>query len=128
MAKENANTAATAQVANPFENAATIAILKPKTKPFETFIYRGFDDLEKLIKYVGSRPALNPDLSLQFKKAIVKPNSVIIRNSFGEVVRVMTFEEAAENYDIAASSSFVADRDSNKVEAKPVKARKSKKD
>ena len=128
MGKENSNTAAAVQTASPFENASTIAILKPKTKPFETFIYRGFDDLEKLIKYVGSRPALNPDLSLQFKKAVIKPNSVIIRNSFGEVVRVMTFEEAAEQYDIAASVTFDADRDTAKVEAKPVKARKSKKD
>lgn len=128
MGKENSNTTAAVPSANPFENVATIAILKPKTKPFETFIYRGFDDLEKLIKYVGSRPALNPDLSLQFKKAVIKPNSVIIRNSFGEVVRVMTFEEAAEQYDIAASAAFDADRDSNKVGVNPVKARKSKKD
>lgn len=126
MGKENLNTTAAAQTANPFEDALTIAILKPKTKPFETFIYRGFDDLEKLIKYVGSRPALNPDLSLQFKKAVVKPNSVIIRNAFGEVVRVMTFKEAAEQYDIAASAAFDADRDSNKVQAKPAKERKHK--
>jgi len=104
----------TEAVANPFENANTITILKPKTKPFETFIYRGFDDLEKLIKYVGARPTLNPDLSLQFKKTVVKPNSVLIRSAFGEVTRVMTFEEAAEQFDIAASAAFDADRDTNK--------------
>lgn len=109
---------------NPFEKVNTMTILKPKTTPIETFVYRGFDDLEKLIKYIGNRPTLNPDLSLQFKKAVVKPNSVITRNAFGEVSQVMTFEEAATRYDIAATTEFQPDRDTNKVQAKPVKERK----
>ena len=129
MSKENAQRPEPqAEAANPFEKVNTMTILKPKTTPIETFVYRGFDDLEKLIKYIGSRPTLNPDLSLQFKKAVVKPNSVLTRNAFGEVAQVMTFEEAAAKYDIAATTEFQPERDTNKVQAKPVKERKSKKD
>ena len=128
MGKEETKTAAAAQTATPFENAATIAILKPKTKPFETFNYKGFEDLEKLIRYIGSRPVLNSDLSLQYKKHTIKPGCLVIRNAFGEVARVMTYDEAQVQYDITASAPFVADRDTAKVEAKPAKTRKSKKD
>lgn len=109
-----------------FDNAKTMVILRPKSTPVEAIIYKGFDDLESLIGFVGARPALNPDLTMQFKKQVVKPGSVVTRNSFGEVVAVMTLEQASERFDIAASAPYDPARDANKVQAKPVKERKSK--
>lgn len=114
------------QVSVTFETAKQMVILRPKSTPVEAIIYKGFDDLESLIGFVGSRPALNPDLTLQFKKQVVKPGSVVTRNSFGEVVAVMTLEQASERFDIAASAPYDPARDANKVQAKPVKERKPK--
>lgn len=112
--------------ANTFETANSMVILRPKTTPVVALIYKGFEDLEKLIGFVGSKPVLNTDMSIQFKKTLVKPNSVIMRNSFGEVVKVMTLAEASEQYDIAASAVYNAPEHANKVQAKPIKERKPK--
>ena len=107
---------------NPFEVAKQSVILKTKVIPTMAFIYRGFPDLENLIKFVGSRPMINGDMTLQFKKTIVPNNSVVLRNQYGEIVKVMTFADAADTYDIAAQSDFRPE-DSNKVVAKEVKTR-----
>jgi len=107
---------------NPFEVAKQSVILKTKVIPTMAFIYRGFPDLENLIKFVGSRPMINGDMTLQFKKTIVPNNSVVLRNQYGEIVKVMTFADAADTYDIAAQSDFRPE-DSNKVVIKEVKTR-----
>ena len=89
-----------------FATAKTSVVIKPKTKNELVMIYRGLQDLKSLILFVGSRPVLNADASIQYKKFIIADNSVVFRNGNGQVSKVMTFEEAENLYDIAADSFF----------------------
>jgi len=120
MSKENVPTA------NPFEEAKTMVILKTKVVPEMALVYRGFEDLEKLISFVGTRPVLNTDLTLSFKKQIVEPNSVIFRDVYGQVTKVLTLDEASAIHDIAAQAEYNAEQHRNNVQAKEIKPRKAK--
>jgi hypothetical protein len=125
MAESKNSPAAAATAANPFETSKNAVILKTKVVPEMAYIYRGFNDLKNLILFVGSKPMINGDMSLQFRKVVVPENSVVMRNKYGEIVRVLTFEQAALLYDIAAQSDFRPE-DENKVVAKEVKPRGKK--
>lgn len=105
---------------NPFAEAKNCVAIKPKSVAVSAFVYKSLADLKNLILFVGNRPLINPDTSLQFKKMTVKENSVILRNAYGEVTTVMSFEDAANRFDIAAQHDF-SQADANKVEEKPVK-------
>jgi hypothetical protein len=113
------------QTANPFETAKSAVVLKPKSTPELCFIYRGMADLKNLIQFVGSRPIINEDMSIQIKKTVIPENSVIWRNPYGEVTKCMTFEQAFNSFEIAASNDFDS-KFANKVLEKPVKARTKK--
>ena len=56
-----------------FATAKTSVVIKPKTKNELVMIYRGLQDLKSLILFVGSRPVLNADASIQYKKFIITP-------------------------------------------------------
>lgn len=121
MANEKTKTEQT----NAFTNAKNVVALKPKSVAVQAFVYKSLNDLKALISFIGNRPLINPDTSLQFKKMTVKENSVVMRNSYGEVTEVLTFDEAQNKYDIAAEHDFTA-ADVNKVQDKPVRTRASK--
>ena len=109
-----------------FKTAKSSVILKLKVIPVQALVYRGFEDLEKLIKFVGSRPVINADMTIQFKKTLVPANSVVFRNEFGEVTKVMSFDDAEKMYDIAAQRDFT-DSDAITPIAKEKKTRTTKK-
>jgi hypothetical protein len=107
---------------NPFANAKQSLILKPKTIAIQAFNYKGLEDLKNLIDFVGSTPKIDVDKSgqpiLLYKKNVLKENSIIMRNSFGEVTNVLTYPDAAEVFDISAQSEFKPEH-KNKVQDKP---------
>ena len=109
---------------NPFSNAKQALILKPKTVSITAFNYRNSSDLKNLIDFVGSKPKVDVNDSgaivFSYKKHQIKDNSIILRDSFGNVTRVMGYAEAAEIYDVSAQSDF-------KPEMKVVPAPKVKK-
>ena len=111
---------------NVFTEAKQSVILKSKVVPVQAFVYKDFNDLENLIKFVGSRPIINGDMTIQFKKTIVPKNSVVMRNQYGEVINVLSFDQANTAYEIAAQSEFKPEH-INKVIAKEVKKRAPKK-
>ena len=109
--------------ANPFVNSKQSLVLKLKVVATQAFHYRNFSDLKTLIQFVGSRPVINEDASLQFKKVVVPDNSIVLRDEYGAVVRVMSYEEADKGFEIAAQSEWKAEH-ANKVKAKEIKAKK----
>jgi hypothetical protein len=111
---------------NVFTEAKQSVILKTKVVPVQAFVYKDFSDLENLIKFVGSRPLINGDMSIQFKKTIVPKNSVVMRNQYGEVMSALTFDQANTLYVIAAQSEFKPEH-VNKVIDKVKKSRTPKK-
>lgn len=118
-----------AKIENPFETAKQALIVKPKTISIEAFNYKGSDDLKNLIDFVGTKPKAEVNeagtIVLSFKKWTIVPNRIIFRNSYGEVVRAMTYAEAAEAYDISGQNDFSAVL-KNKVQPKPEKEPKKK--
>ena len=70
----------------------SIVILRPKVNSVMGFVYEGFEDLPDLIKFVGYCPAINPDLTLRFKKFDVKPFSIVLRGSNSEIFSVIDAE------------------------------------
>jgi hypothetical protein len=105
---------------NIFETAKQSLVIQPKTQKEQAFVYRTIADLENLIGFVGTTPKVDIDkgkMVLTFKKHIIGDGSVVLRNSYGEVTRVMTFEEANKIYDVAAQSEFLQEH-KNKVVAK----------
>ena len=91
----------------------TVVAIRPKSKTEAGFIYRTPDQLPDLIKFVGVPATLNVDGSISFKRTIVKPGTVVLRDEFGNV-RTMTFEECETRYDIVADKPFEP-KDANKV-------------
>lgn len=107
-------------VVNSFETAKQSLVINPKSVKTQAFVYRGMQDLENLIAFVGSSPKVSVEkgkIVLAFKKQIIFDNSVILRNSYGEVTSVMTYEKAQDEYEILAQSDFLPEH-KNKVEEK----------
>jgi hypothetical protein len=112
---------------NLFTSSKQSLVIKPKTVAIQAFNYHGIADLENLIGFVGTTPKVNVEkgtLVLSFGKKAIKDNSIILRNPFGEVDRVMTYAEANEMYEIAGQSDFKAEH-KNKVQEKPKRTRTS---
>jgi len=102
---------------NSFETAKQSLVINPRSVKTQAFVYRGMQDLENLIAFVGSSPKVSVEkgkIVLAFKKQIILDNSVILRNSYGEVTAVMSFEEAEKDFEIMAQREFQAE-DRNKV-------------
>ena len=106
---------------NSFENAKQSLVINPRsTSKTQAFVYRGMQDLENLIAFVGVSPKVSVEkgkIVLAFKKQIIFDNSVILRNSYGEVIAVMTYGEAETKYEIVAQSEFLPEH-KNKLEEK----------
>jgi hypothetical protein len=103
-----------------------ILVASPKTTTETVFVYKSLSDLENLIAFVGSAPQVKVEkgvMILNYKKHEIKPNTVVFRNSFGEVVHTLPAEKFAENYEIRKEVEFSKDY-INKVAVKPVKERK----
>jgi hypothetical protein len=118
-----------AKVENVFEVASQSLVLAPKTLKVQAFIYKGLTDLENLISFIGTAPKVNIEkgkMIISFGKSSVPDNSVILRTAYGEVLSVMTFDQAADKYDIAAQRDYDKAKDANVLVPKPVKTRTKK--
>ena len=113
-----------------FDEANQSLILKAKVVPIEGFNYKSIADLENLIGFVGTEPKVKVaagtgKLIIMFGKNEIKDNSVVFRNSYGEVVNVMSYDKAAEIFDIAAQSEFLPEHKNKVIEkVKVIKAKK----
>ena len=106
---------------NSFEVAKQSLVINPRsTSKTQAFVYRGMQDLENLIAFVGTSPKVSVEkgkIVLAFKKQIILDNRVILRNSYGEVTAVMTYEEADKDFEILGQSEFLPEH-KNKLEEK----------
>jgi hypothetical protein len=119
-----------AKVENVFEVAQQSLILSPKTTKVQAFIYRSVNDLENLVRFLGVAPKVifeKGKMTYQFGKILVPDNSIIMRDSYGTITRVLTYAEANDKYDIAAQRDFDIAKDSQtpEVKAKVVRAKKA---
>lgn len=115
----------TAQNTKSFASAKQSVIIRPISSQQAGFIYHDFSDLKNLVKFVGTKPQIDEEGNLWFRKQQIPDNSVILRNSYGAVTDVLTFDKAAEQYEIVADSAFLPEH-ANKVVAKAVTAKGEK--
>ena len=104
---------------NNFNTASQSLILKTKVTPEAAFNYKGIADLENLIGFIGTAPKVNVDkgkMVLSFGKYTINDNSVVLRNSYGEVTKVLSYEDANNIYDIAAQSEFKPEHKNKVIE------------
>lgn len=101
-----------------FDNSKQAVIIRPRSTNTLAFIYHDFSDLKNLILFVGSKPQIDEEGKLYFRKLQIPDNSVILRNAYGQVTEVLKFDTAAQRYEIVADSEFKPEH-ANKVETKP---------
>jgi hypothetical protein len=114
---------------NLFTTAKQYLIINPKTVSKQAFHYQSISDLENLIGFVGTEPKVKivtGKMVVVFGKHEIKDKSIILRNSYGQVTDVLSYEQANELYDIKAQSEFKAEH-KNKVIQKPVVKKSPKK-
>lgn len=109
-----------AQTSKTFANAKSALVVRPKSVNEMAFIYRNFSDLKNLVKFVGSKPSIDEEGNLYFRKQMIADNSVIFRNSYGQVTEVLPLEKAEEKYEIVADSEFKPEH-ANTVTEKPAR-------
>jgi hypothetical protein len=88
-----------------FENCKSNVILKVKVIPKPAFVYRTSNDLENLIKFVGSDPKVKIEsgkLVMYYGKFVIKDNTVILLSEVGKVSQILNLVEADNLYEIAA--------------------------
>jgi hypothetical protein len=103
--------------AKSFASARQSVIIRPRTAEQQGFIYHNFSDLKNLVKFVGSKPSIDEEGNLWFRKQMIPDNSVILRNSYGQVTDVLSFDKAEEQYTVVLDSEFKPEH-ANKVEKK----------
>ena len=103
-------------------DAKKIMTIRPKAISQVAFHYSDFSDLKNLIQFVGSKPTIDEAGNLFFKKAKIVDNSIILRDSFGKVVAVLTEDEMKEKFEVTASCDFKPEHIA-KVEIKVVPAK-----
>lgn len=112
---------------NVFEVALSSLVLTPKTVPIQAFLYRGVNDLENLVRFLGIAPRVlfeKGKMQYQFGKVIVPDESVVTRNAYGEILLCLSIKDANDRYDIKAQREFDNAKDSQVVVPKPKKVKK----
>lgn len=103
-----------------------ILVLKPKSPEVQAFVYENENDLAHLISFVGKKPTVdieNGKPIFMFRKQVIKNGSIVFRNQFGDVVKVLTIEEMENIYDVENTYDFTAKAHGNVVKAKEVKTK-----
>lgn len=91
------------QKENTIKNVLTVRYKSPE---FLVFHYRDLQDLENLIKFVGKTPQINADMTLKYKKQIIKNDTYVFRNEYGDVTKIVTKDELKLGYDCSPLSEF----------------------
>lgn len=91
-----------------FSDSKQFLVLKPKTVAKAAFHYRNNADLENLIDFVGSKPKVDigdkGELILMYRKRIIKDNTIILSDAFGNVSDILDYKSASEIYEVVAQS------------------------
>jgi len=102
-------------------DAKQIVVVRPKSATENVgFIYKDFSDLKKLILFVGSKPTIDEEGKLWFKKIQVTENSLVMRDAYGKVTAVLSLEEAQIKFAIVASHEY-SESDANQIAVKVAK-------
>jgi hypothetical protein len=115
---------------NVFESALQSLVLSPKTVKIQAFIYKGVNDLENLVRFLGVAPKVifeKGKMSYQFGKIIIPDNSVITRTIYGDIILCLTLDQANERFDIIAQRAYDNVKDSQNIVLKEKKTRTPKK-
>ncbi len=115
---------------NVYESALQSLVISPKTTKTQAFIYRGVNDLENLVRFLGVAPKVifeKGKMNYQFGKVIVPDNSLITRSVYGDIILCLTLEQANERFDIVAQRDYDKVKDSQNVIPKEKKTRTPKK-
>lgn len=98
------------------EKVNKVFAIRPKPQATrKVFFYEGLQDIPQLIAFVGARPAITPDLTLQFKKVTLKEKSYIEVNQYGEIISVLNEEQITNLFEVQGSAPFDPSKDTNKV-------------
>lgn len=103
-----------------------ILVLKSKAPEVQAFVYENENDLAQLITFVGKKPVVdieNGKTIFMFKKQVIKNGSIVFRNEYGDVIKVLTIEEMENIYDVENTSDFTTKVHANVVKAKEVKTK-----
>jgi len=100
-----------------------MVVISPKVSDKVMFNYRGIEDLPNLIGFVGKAPVIQTDLSLHFRKQVVKPGDFIEVNQYGEVVTVFNEDIIKKSFVVKARKNY-SDEFKNTIIAKPARVKK----
>lgn len=103
-----------------------ILVLKPKAPEVQVFVYENENDLAQLISFVGKKPTVDVENGkpiFMFRKQVIKNGSIVFRNEFGDVVRVLSIEEMESLYDVENTYDYTIKAHGNVVKAKEVKTK-----
>lgn len=100
-----------------------VLVLKPKSTAIVGFVYENANDLANLIAFVGKKPVVDVEKGepvFMYRKHVIKNGSVVFRNEYGDVVKVLPIAEIENVYDVSATNDF------KPADADPVKVREKK--
>jgi hypothetical protein len=120
MATQTDNT----KSATAFSKAKQSIVIRPRANNIQAFIYHDFTDLKNLVRFVGTKPQIDEEGNLYFRNTLIPDNTVIMRDAYGRVIDVMTYDQANGRYEIVAESEFKPEH-ANKVIAKEKTAGKA---
>jgi len=106
---------ATANNTSSFSKAKQSIVVRPRANNVQAFIYHDFSDLKNLVRFVGTKPTIDEEGNLYFRKQLINDNSVILRDAYGRVEEVLTYDAAAVKYEIVAESEFKPEHANNVI-------------
>lgn len=86
-----------------------IVVVKTKAPEMVAFHYTDQSDLENLINFVGKKPSIDfekGNLVINFRKHRIVNDSLVFRNTFGDVTNVVPYSKVKEVYDVISSVSY----------------------
>ena len=86
-----------------FDATKNLFEVKRRIEPKRVFWFKGFNELPQLIKVVGQKPLINEDLSLKFKKHVVKENDFIIFDGNSQIESVQPLSTMEILFDVVSS-------------------------
>ena len=102
-----------------FSSSKQSLVIRPKSINQAAFHYEGFANVKNLILFVGSKPTIDEEGNIYFRKMKILDDSIVLRDAQGKVTEVLTVDEAVAKYEIVAESDFKPEH-ANKVTPKVV--------
>ena len=100
-----------------------VLTVRYKSPEFLVLHYRGLQDLENLIKFVGKSPVINADMTLKYKKQVIKNDCYVFVNDYGDVTKVVSLSELKLGFDCSPLRNLEKE-DHNIIKEREVKSKK----